>query len=68
MRERDRLDAEQAIRTLRSSAETIMRVDGDRDHMNRSDLKCEQTQTAARLMREIADFLKTLRCRHDSAE
>jgi hypothetical protein len=35
-------------------AAAIMRIDGDRDHMNRSDMTCEQTQEIARFLRRIA--------------
>lgn len=45
------------IQTLRAVAEIIIRIDGDRDHMNHSDLSCEQTVAIARLMRSIANRL-----------
>ncbi len=61
MKAKDKLDAETAIKALELSADAIMRIDGDRDHINQSNLVCEHTQTAARLMREVATFLKEIR-------
>lgn len=42
---------------LRLYARTVIRADGDRDHMNHSDLNCEQSVAMARLMTAIADKL-----------
>jgi hypothetical protein len=39
---------------LDAAADAIMRDDGDRDHMNRSNLTCEMTQSIARFLRALA--------------
>ena len=59
MKTTDKLSGTNAIAALRRSADVFMKVDGDRDYMNQSDLRCEQTQIAARLMREVADWIET---------
>lgn len=38
------------IRRLRAHSEHALKVDGDRDHMNGSNLTCEHTQVMAKLM------------------
>lgn len=44
---------------LRPATETVigmlLRADGDRDHMNRSDITCEQSMAIAALLREWCD-------------
>ena len=39
---------------LDATADRIMLVDGDRDHMNQSRLTCEQTQSLANFLRALA--------------
>ena len=39
---------------LNQTADEIMRIDGDRDHMVRSNLNCKQTQSIARFLRALA--------------
>ena len=43
------------VRALRTAARLALANDGDRDHMNHSNLKCEQTMAFVRLMRAAAD-------------
>lgn len=51
-------ELELAATALGRISETIMRADGDRDHMNPSDLTCEQTQNIARLVALISKQLE----------
>ena len=60
MRATDKVTAKAAIRALDRSADAILLVDGDRDHMNPSRLTCEHTATAAKLMREVSGFLQRI--------
>jgi hypothetical protein len=53
-----RASREQVVAALRFLADGIMQADGDRDHLNQSNLLCEQTQNGARVLREIADWLE----------
>ena len=48
------LDATQ----INQAASNIMMVDGDRDHMNRSNLTCEQTQSIAKFLYAIARYIE----------
>lgn len=49
------------ISALKTSAEAIMRADGDRDHMNPSNLTCEQTQSISRIITAAADGMEQMR-------
>ena len=55
----DQLD----IEALRETANVILRVDGDRDHTNRSDLTVKVTTIAAKMLRICADELETRQSR-----
>lgn len=44
------------IQALRDMADAILKVDGDRDHMNRSDLTVVQTVLVARALQVCADL------------
>ncbi len=46
------------IDALRRIADKMLHVDGDRDHMNRSDLSVEITVAAAKALRICADELE----------
>lgn len=41
-------------RELNTVADSIMHIDGDRDHMAQSNMTCEQTQRVARYLRRLA--------------
>ena len=43
---------------IETCAQNIMRIDGDRDHMSKSDMICEQTQAIARFLYAIARELR----------
>lgn len=46
-----------AITELMACHDAILRVDGDRDHMNHSDLSCEQSIAVANACLRVALFL-----------
>lgn len=48
----------QLAEDFRQSADAILRIDGDRDHMVQSNLKCEQTQAIAHALRLAARRLE----------
>ena len=48
------------IQMLRTIADEMMRVDGDRDHMNKSDLTVEQSLACAEALRVCADEFESL--------
>lgn len=53
----DSVDPHELADALRMSADIMVRIDGDRDHMNTSRLTCGQIQGAFRLMLIAADKL-----------
>lgn len=54
------VDPSDLAKSLRLAGETAVRVDGDRDHMNHSNLTTEQTMVMAKLMLVAADKLNAL--------
>ena len=52
-----KVSAEEIAKALRSCADLIIKIDGDRDHMNHSDLTCEQVMEMAKIMHAAADKL-----------
>ena len=49
------LSDNELVKRLRVLAHEALRVDGDRDHMNHSDLTCQQSMAIVQLMRAAAD-------------
>lgn len=54
----ENVDPQELIESLRMSADIMVRIDGDRDHMNTSRLTCGQVQGAFRLMLIAANKLE----------
>ena len=48
---------ENIIDALANIANDIMKIDGDRDYMNNSNLKCEYTQQLAIFLRNVAMYI-----------
>lgn len=56
----ENVPVEEIVQGLRACADSVVSVDGDRDHMNPSNMKCGQTQAIARVLLIAADKLEGL--------